>query len=513
MPKTTKKEISKEALSILALLNLLNIVNCLNSPSYKPVLLTELFRHGARATCRNPFHENYTEQLGSGNLTFAGLRQHFLLGLQIQKDYPGLFNKNVTNYDYELHTSPVPRCHLSMQAHVQGIYHDLGPEIIPEGFDSSLLEPPRYNSLSVRSTSNFALPTATRVFPLLSNAPEHDFYFFACRKYNCAVIKKLDKDQEDKMRPKMASHAKIVAAKVQQAGFDSMKIAGTEEWELKAINRFYDIAKSHYYYTGSHLKNLSQNLYEEMGRAAEVYWLTYGWGDDTVRKFRLRSLYRRVFDAFENRVAGKEKKLKYIGFSGHDTTIYPFLLAQKLLNEKCILKRFKNPDKKGTDPFHDFEGELCVPHPDFASSLMWELSKKETEPETQSAAAEEANSPDWYVRLLYQGKAVPLCPEEEADHYCSFKIWKNKIMKDLLMSDEEYNTLCGAEGPTQTQKQAGIVGSFLQMYNVWKILAILGFVALGMNCMVLWWVLLDRRRIKTKRIFLEEYKLMSEEYK
>lgn len=47
-----------------------------DDPEYKPVMVAEVFRHGARTPTMNMFKESWVNEQGLGNLTSNGMRMH-----------------------------------------------------------------------------------------------------------------------------------------------------------------------------------------------------------------------------------------------------------------------------------------------------------------------------------------------------------------------------------------------------------------------------------------------------
>ena len=69
------------------------LVSLIKTETYTPIMISDLFRHGARAPLHNWLNEEWIENVGPGNLTANGMRMHQILGSQIRKDYPTLFQK------------------------------------------------------------------------------------------------------------------------------------------------------------------------------------------------------------------------------------------------------------------------------------------------------------------------------------------------------------------------------------------------------------------------------------
>jgi acid phosphatase len=104
-------------------LNLLLLVSSLALlATSKLVYLAELFRHGARYTTANVYDANETKHM-SGNLTAVGMRQQYLLGSYLRKDYLealGLHSSFDANEVEVFVDGGSQRCVESAHAHMAG---------------------------------------------------------------------------------------------------------------------------------------------------------------------------------------------------------------------------------------------------------------------------------------------------------------------------------------------------------------------------------------------------------
>ena len=128
-----------------------------------------LVRHGARYTL-HPELLNTSERLlqdhKSGQLSPIGMRQLYILGQQLRKEY--INDKNVANdifqqQEIEILSSNSKRALQSAQSFMYGLYPVGSGYQIPENIDKKLLEPPYFfneedDILSQEFDQNFALP-------------------------------------------------------------------------------------------------------------------------------------------------------------------------------------------------------------------------------------------------------------------------------------------------------------------------------------------------------------------
>lgn len=88
-----------------------------------PIMIMELFRHGARMPINNYLSENWVKENGEAELTQVGQMMHYLLGKSVKESYPNLFNTGKNrNSEYKMQSTYVNRTVESAHAHLLGIY-------------------------------------------------------------------------------------------------------------------------------------------------------------------------------------------------------------------------------------------------------------------------------------------------------------------------------------------------------------------------------------------------------
>ena len=110
----------------------------------KLVYLSELFRHGARYPVSDIYDGKDTKPF-HGRLTGVGMRQQYLLGSYLKRDYVDqnqLFNGTLSPREVEVFSDGSERCIESAYAHVAGLFQLGQGEWLPEGIASELLIPP-----------------------------------------------------------------------------------------------------------------------------------------------------------------------------------------------------------------------------------------------------------------------------------------------------------------------------------------------------------------------------------
>jgi hypothetical protein len=89
----------------------------------KLLYLAELFRHGARYPVFDIYDANDTKTF-NGQLTGVGMRQQYLLGSYMKRDYvdSGFLNGTLDASQVEVFTDTTQRCYESAYAHTAGLF-------------------------------------------------------------------------------------------------------------------------------------------------------------------------------------------------------------------------------------------------------------------------------------------------------------------------------------------------------------------------------------------------------
>ena len=133
------------------------------------VMISELFRHGARYTLANLFNETDID-LNAGQLTAGGMREHYILGKAVKKAYSSLFADEYDHNQISFVSTHVNRTIESAQSHFLGMY-DLQSGKKLTTIDEQFLSPPFNNNQKdkiVIKDTTYALPKGFRTTPIFS---------------------------------------------------------------------------------------------------------------------------------------------------------------------------------------------------------------------------------------------------------------------------------------------------------------------------------------------------------
>jgi hypothetical protein len=119
----------------------------------------------------------------------------------------------------------------------------------------------------------------------------------------------------------------------------------------------------------------------------------------------------------------KEKK-KYIQFSGHDSTLAPYMILTGIANSECILK----------DLLAGTRTKSCVGYPPVASNMVWELIKDI-----------DGKKGQFGVKFSYNGNYIDFCKNKKIDkggqYYCTIEEFNTALEKYYMYKD--YAQTCG----------------------------------------------------------------------
>lgn len=393
-------------------------------------MITTLFRHGSRAPVNNKFNWSWVNDVGPGNLTNVGMRQHYVLGMQLRANYPELF-KTFTNFDYQLRSSPFSRTIQSAISYLAGIYqsgNDISTGFAPNitaGYD---FYTPNFDPLTYNITLEKSLPYGFGVHPVVANSNYLDFMFAitsSCPNAK-AMLEAGRKDLDEIYNPVAEPTYDALSAlrfTPQQFGFS--------EWNLKAVDAVFDLLNSKRYYYGNNEPGMSDDFYNKLEIATSINTALI-FASEQFQRLWTDQLSRNFIQGMDDRIAGKNS-LKLRMFSGHDSNLVPFMIRMNLLNHQCLKDLYETGASQTT----------CNIHPPFASIFVWEL-------------VQDPNL-DYFVRIIYNGQPLAFCSEKDnlPGNYCPYSAFKQRV-KDLLYLTN-FKEICGSLYFNQSSLRSNLV--------------------------------------------------------
>lgn len=307
----------------------------------------EVCRHGARSpTKRYSFDAKYWSANQLGELTSAGMRQHYLLGTELRKRYIEDINFLKAEYDSEeiyVISSAYNRTILSAMSQLQGLYPvKTGPKIL-----SNIPRPPmKVSDIETieASLGDAALPDYLQVIPVHMESDTKDTLL---RSYDSDVCPRMEQIEEKTS----SSEAYLTQEKKWQeslfpeySAVINMNITTIDKCASTYSSLVCDQVEGHPLPEG-----LTDDLMDQLSEVHGFSKFYSPFSDEEAKQLSCSTFFKNLDTRMKGRLAGNGPK--FVLYSAHDTTLAAFL--------SCL------------DVVYDF-------NPPFASTLLFELYSDET---------------------------------------------------------------------------------------------------------------------------------------
>jgi len=378
-------------------------------PEEAPILVVEVFRHGARGPEMTQFDQDKYWGVNAGQLTPGGQRMHYLLGVALKEQYPTLLKKYNPEKIYARSTD-VNRTIMSVYAHMYGIFEANGPPLADNVVKEEAIPPFKSEIIqkTVETLDNaHALPNSIQPVPIHVTTEANDNVlrpWSACPQantwYNDGMV---DRESRSVFDTDMKDTVK---------SFNDKNIKVNNVMELYALADLSITNK----FQGIPLPGkitLDSQEFKDLNFFAE--WVTIKSVDlfeDQISLYAL-GLLNNIYDFLNGRANGTNA-LDFVFLSGHDTSLLNLLIPFGITNKTCFRENYKNIKAKKEVPFPECQ------FPTYASNLIFELYEK----------------PEPYLVFKYNGKPLQFCGKDK--NKCTlpeFASFIKKATKSYTQSD------------------------------------------------------------------------------
>ena len=385
-------------------------------------MIIELFRHGSRTPAYNTLNFSFANILGPGNIIGNGLRMMYLLGAQVRQDYPQLF-ANPQNTDYHIISSNYERTINTAYAHAMGLYPPgTGLEITGDDSNQEFRKPP-YRPLDVTLDGTGALPDQQRAIPVYVIDKKIDEFFM---KGIGSVCPGADKSVDDRFAKLNKNNTDLneLGKKIEATQWKCAKyFDGCEAYDLNRTGIFGDLSKCYYYYYGKPLPE-TETFYKNLVWGFGVFYLNYRFMDNDTMKLYTTKMTEYILDEISDKIEGKSK-YKYIGLSGHEANVFPYMVFYGLTSQECMVKKAyeENP----------VETADCYHSPETGTNFIWEVNEVEG---------------TWTIKTRFNGDViVKACDNMAEDGSCTLADFRDFHTKKFILGEDEYKKVCDAPEP------------------------------------------------------------------
>jgi hypothetical protein len=193
---------------------------------------------------------------------------------------------------------------------------------------------------------------------------------------------------------------------------------------------------SYKFYTGDLPHEMTQDSLSKLTYIHSMNGISYFDGEGEFEKVYTSKMFSNLLDQIETRMEYlrkyetseelqenaetfdynlvQEGMIKYLGFSGHDSNIYPILFALNTNSLKCLESKFRNLFSPAPTPEDDnlfLNGKnYCFLSSPFASNIEILLLRN-------------TDSKHFYLQLLFNGEALPICINSQSPtHPCPVSV-------------------------------------------------------------------------------------------
>lgn len=377
----------------------------------------EVFRHGARQPTDAPFDPELWPEY-KGELTAAGMRQHYLLGKEMRRKYieqHGFLSETFNHSELYVRSTDVNRTLMSVQSHLLGLYPLGEGGLFPGDYPLERAVPPYLAKYEIRDLGFNALPDLYQPIPVHVVEKGKDLLlapFDACPNYK--AMKKAQKETD------------------QYKSFQNeFKSIFTEATKVFNVSKPLDLSK-----LGSIVSDIQCDIFQNnklpetlteellnnmtMLKGLEVQYVDVG--TDEERKLLATPFLQTVQSYFQAKIKG-ETPIKFAIFSAHDTTLQPFMAALNLTSWNCILDQLEGKINE--------IGNCVAGYPVFATQIMFELHSDLSD-----------FGVVYSVKIIYNGVEMKVCESENME--CLFDEFSQRL-DNYLLNQEDFEESCGSE--------------------------------------------------------------------
>jgi len=377
-------------------------------------MVMEVFRHGAREPLSRPFDPDVWTEF-EGELTLAGMRQHYLLGAEMRKKYIeklGFLSETFNHSEVYVRSTDVNRTIMSVQSHLLGLYPLGSGANFASDYPLDRAVPPYQTVYDIKDLGYNVLPGRYQPIPVHVVESNEDFLLVPdnicpnyIKMYNAQMETDIYKGINEKYEPFFEQVAQI---------FNISK-----HLTFSSLGSLVSDLYCGIFQNAPLPKDLTPEVYQNMTRLKDLEVQYVAVGSEDERKLLSTPFLKTLQQYFQSKINGSNPR-KYAIFSAHDTTLQPYLAALNLTSWECLLNQINSGNVVS-------QGSCVAGYPVFASQIIFELHSNETQ---------------YFVKVIYNGVEMKLCESENLE--CSFDDFSQRI-SNYVLSDDDFANSCGKE--------------------------------------------------------------------
>ena len=382
--------------------------------SFTVVQVNELVRHGSASPEERLLFPIAQDQ-HDGWTTANGLRSMFLLGAQLKKNYPAIFDQSPKQKQFRVFAATPSKCSQSAGSHILGLFPPGTGNEISVATDTEYVRP-ELDGVETAYPGKDSLPNKYLPFDLGFKSALNDRRFLKADpdSATCPGFRQYLDEKDVSRDAKYSKELQTVSDQLRAAGFDSKTIIKKDRFSLSDA---WVISQELEWYASRNNKlpaGVTAELSATIDRLAAVELLSYLAGD--LKQAVTDTLGRELSANLKGFAEGKLDK-KGLVYVGEAENLLAFYAALKLTSLDCL----EDAIRKGT------ASAPCRLLPRSAESIIFELNKREDK---------------FFVRALVNGEPLQLCKENESSHYCKLDDFRELLADKTFYEDEDLEELC-----------------------------------------------------------------------
>lgn len=393
--------------------------------------LTSTAAHTARSSIyEEPFGE-WINKYGTRAVTPAGMRQHYLLGKQIRKDYSDFFS-NVSPKDQEAGaiSSFSSQTFISALAHLAGLFPK-PDEKIPFSEENDPRYKPHFENLEDSEmifnsrNPNLIQNSEIKIETLPAN---EDSYFSLILTNNCKINNRVLQYNEIKilegMKDTMKSTNKIADRIKVKINVKANQIRGCRKIGFFSLSEYFshDPEKKLDFKNDNDLKTVLGCYKVAMMVHHPTKEITKTYGSPLMIEFLQKMKRKEISELKKGGNSLYSYNTKYLLYSGFKENIFQNLVLLGVYSKDCLINEYLHGEVK----------EGCPEFPVAAGSLIYEF---EFDDEKKKGI----------VSVKFNGEYLKICPDntvenDEGKNSCYLDIFKEKMQKEV---NPDWRESCG----------------------------------------------------------------------
>lgn len=390
------------------------------------------------------------------------LRQHYNLGTKLGADYKHLIAWNSSKEEFTripivMRSFPFDYYVQQTQAQIAGLMTQAGDvKVEVPSTSNDLLLPPLAEAVQAESSPEFlenyqlslegnqswteglphAVPfTAQPLIPVVTYSRKTSLMFMANPLQQCMGITDENEFEYSHFLTENSKKFTSLSTTLENATppLESQKLFSKKNWELEDMANLYSLAEAAQQAKGALPAGIDHLTYKKLQLVRGIYLLTAKVSNSAenarvytngISRSIIDEMYAWIDRPNQNDVASAERNV-IAGYTVDASTMLAFMVTLGLVDHTCYMEKFAKS-------IVDFSEPTCLPFPDYAATLVFELRKVKGGSDTLKEK--------FVITAKYNGQNITL-PRCKSPDICDCNSFKQMTSTELFLDSIE--TKCG----------------------------------------------------------------------